>query len=94
MHPIEFGNMVMMLLGAVLSVSGVIIVYRTINGMIRARMTDPGGKLYAGSNALNVLIGVVFAIAGVLFVINNLRGNPLETKNSSLEPKAQTKLIA
>ncbi len=94
MHPIEFGNIVMMLLGVVLTISGIIIVYRTTNGMIRARMTDPSAKLYIGSNALNVVIGIVFAIAGVLFVLNNLRGNPLEIKSSKLESHAHSKLVS
>ncbi len=88
----------MMLLGATLVISGVVIVYRTANGMIKARMVEPGGQLYLGSNALNFVIGIVFAAAGVLFVVNNLRGNPLEsvsdTHSLNLKSESHSNLIA
>jgi len=77
MHPIETGNIVLIVMGALLVLSGPVIVYRTVRGVLMKRREDPNAKLQLFSNGINVLIAVVFFFAGILFIINNLRGNPL-----------------
>ena len=76
-YPSQFGNIVMMCLGVALVVSGPVIVYRTIKGIVEKRKIDPKSDMHLISNGINLLIAVLFGIAGVLFIINNLRGNPL-----------------
>lgn len=80
MHPIETGNIVLILLGIALVVSGIVIIYRTVTGMIRLKKESPSASLNIFSNLLNVIIAGMFIFAGVLFVVNNLRGNPLHLK--------------
>jgi uncharacterized membrane protein YidH (DUF202 family) len=80
MHPIETGNIVLIILGVALVVAGFVIIYRTVTGMIRIRKETPTASLNLFSNLLNVIIAGMFIFAGVLFVINNLRGNPLHLK--------------
>lgn len=87
MHPIETGNIVLIMVGGLLQIGGVVIIYRTVMGMVRARKKDPRAPLYVFSNAINIVIAVVFMIAGVLFVINNLRGNPLKVVPPASELK-------
>ena len=77
MHPIEAGNIVLILLGVALIVSGIVIVYRTVRGMVR---TVPKDLKEWGSHLINLVIAVVFVVAGALFIVNNLRGNPLKFK--------------
>ena len=77
MKPIETGNIVLILMGVLLVLSGPLIFYKTITGMIARRRADPKASLHWFSNGLNFIIAVLFLIAGVLFIINNLRGNPL-----------------
>ena len=76
-HPIELANILLILLGVVLVVSGPVIVYRTIRGMREIRKQDAQGDLHWWSNGINLVIALVFFAAGILFVVNNLRGNPL-----------------
>lgn len=78
MHPIETDNIILIGVGVLLQVGGIVIIYRTIMGMVRARKKDARAPLHLFSNALNLVIAVVFMVAGVLFVINNLRGNQLK----------------
>jgi hypothetical protein len=78
MHPIETGNIVMMILGALLVGSGPVIIYRTVRGWIKNRSQIDAKVLL--SDGLNLLIAVVFFVAGILFIVNNLRGNPLHFK--------------
>ena len=85
MHPIETENIVLIGIGILLQVGGIVIIYRTIMGMVRARKKDARAPLHLFSNALNLVIAVVFMVAGVLFVINNLRGNPLK----EVHPKSE-----
>ena len=76
-HPIELGNILLILTGIVLFVSGPIVAYRTAVGMVRIHREDPKASLHWGSNLINFLIAALFLVGGVFFVINNLRGNPL-----------------
>ena len=78
MHPIQTGNIVLILVGIGLILSGPYIIYRTIKGVKQRRKLDPKASLHIFSNGLNFIIAVLFFGAGILFVINNLRGNPLE----------------
>ena len=75
--PIELGNIVLILIGVLLVLSGPYIVFRTIQGLRQRRLVDPTAKLHVFSNGLNFLIALLFFAAGILFVVNNLRGNPL-----------------
>ena len=77
MGTIEFGNIILILLGFVLLLSGPYIGYRTVAGVLERRKADPTAKLYVFSNGINLLIAVLFFFAGILFIVNNLRGNPL-----------------
>ncbi|MBI4405381.1 MAG: hypothetical protein HY537_14550 [Deltaproteobacteria bacterium] len=77
MHPLETGNIILIILGAVLVLSGPYIIYRTIKGILDRRKADPQARIQLFNSALNFLIAVFFFIAGILFIINNLRGNPL-----------------
>ncbi len=76
-HPLVLGNYLLIGVGVLLLLSGPIIVYRTAKGMMALRSEDPKADLHPWSNGLNFLIGVVFFGAGILFILNNLRGNPL-----------------
>lgn len=76
-HPIELGNILLMVAGVALIVSGPVIGYRTAIGMMKTRKEDPKASLHWGSNIVNFLIAVFFFVTGICFVINNLRGNPL-----------------
>jgi di/tricarboxylate transporter len=74
---IELSNVLLILFGIVLFVSGPYIGYRTVAGVLERRKADPQAKLHLFSNGINILIAVLFLLAGILFVLNNLRGNPL-----------------
>lgn len=76
-YPLETGNYILILIGVILLGSGPYILYRTVTGMLKARAADPKADLHWVSNLVNVLIGVSFFFAGILFILNNLRGNPL-----------------
>lgn len=79
-HTLQTANILLMLLGGVLVVSGPIIIYKTLQGMKLERdivRKSHQKALNTASNALNFVIAVVFSLAGVLFILNNLRGNPL-----------------
>lgn len=77
MGKIELGNVVLILLGIVLLGSGPYIGYRTVAGVLERKKTDPTAKTHWFSNGINILIAVLFFFAGILFIVNNLRGNPL-----------------
>jgi hypothetical protein len=77
MRPIETGNIILIIVGAGLVLSGPYIVYRTVFGVLERRKTDPKANLHLVSNGINFLIAVLFFMAGILFIVNNLRGNPL-----------------
>ncbi len=77
---IETGNFVVILIGTGLVVSGPYIVYRTLKGMLEVRRANPSAPLkdlHLFSNGINFLIAILFFFAGILFIVNNLRGNPL-----------------
>lgn len=76
-YPIEPANIALIVVGIGLVISGPVIVYRTLRGMIQIRRLDAHGDVHWFSNSINLLIAVVFFLAGILFVLNNLRGNPL-----------------
>lgn len=76
-YPLETGNYVLILVGIILIGAGPYILYRTVTGVLKARAADPKVSLHPISNGINVLIAVSFFFAGILFVLNNLRGNPL-----------------
>lgn len=78
MHSIQTANIVLILIGIVLILSGPYILYRTVHGVIQRRREDPSASLQLFSNFLNIIIGVLFFVAGILFVVNNLKGNPFE----------------
>ncbi|MBM4303631.1 MAG: hypothetical protein FJ112_04830 [Deltaproteobacteria bacterium] len=78
MNSIQTANVVLILLGVVLILSGPYILYRTVFGVVQRRREDPGASLQPFSNFLNIVIGVLFFVAGILFVMNNLRGNPFQ----------------
>ena len=75
--PIETGNIILIIVGVLLVLSGPLIIYRTVKGVLERRRFDPQAKLHVFSNGLNFLIAVLFFLAGILFIVNNLRGNPL-----------------
>jgi hypothetical protein len=76
-HPIELGNIVLIIVGVLLVLSGPVIVWRTIQGVKQRRLEDPKASMNIVSNGLNMLIAVLFFAAGILFIVNNLKGNPL-----------------
>lgn len=76
-YPVQFANVVLAILGVVLLVSGPYICYRTVIGVKKARQADPKASLHVFNNGINLIIGVCFFFAGILFIVNNLRGNPL-----------------
>jgi len=75
--PIEWGNIALILVGFVLIFSGPLILYRTVRSVLKARQEDPKASIQPFNNGFNILIGILFFGAGILFVLNNLRGNPL-----------------
>jgi divalent metal cation (Fe/Co/Zn/Cd) transporter len=77
MHPIQTANIVLIIVGVLLVLSGPYIIYRTVRGVYESRKKDPDAKVAWFSNGLNFLIAVLFFLAGIFFVLNNLKGNPL-----------------
>lgn len=77
MKSLETGNYVLILVGALLVGSGPLIIYKTVTGVRQRRKEDPKASLHVFSNGLNFVIAILFFVAGILFIINNLRGNPL-----------------
>lgn len=84
--PIEVGNIILIIVGVALVLSGPYIVYRTVTGVMERRRADPKAKLHLLSNGLNFLIAALFFLAGILFIVNNLRGNPLALDTRPLAP--------
>lgn len=77
-YPIETGNIVLILVGVCLVLLGPYIVYRTAIDVRRRRSAGESIKAQTwASHALNFVIAALFLFAGILFVVNNLRGNPL-----------------
>ena len=77
-YPLELGNYILILVGIALILSGPYFSYRTVLD-IKKRQAGGGGikPMQWGSFALNFLIAIAFFFAGILFVVNNLRGNPM-----------------
>lgn len=76
-HPLGTGNYVLIFVGIILIVLGPYIAYRAWKD-VAARLEK--GTMTSNqwlSQALNIVIALLFEFAGVLFVVNNLRGNPL-----------------
>jgi hypothetical protein len=76
-YPLEIANVLLILVGVVLFGSGPWIAWKTATGMAQTRKNDPQASLHWGNNLVNFLIAFLFFVAGILFVLNNLRGNPL-----------------
>lgn len=77
-YPLETGNYVLIVLGIVLAFLAPYIVYRTVVDVrTRKEKKEVIAMKQWGSHAINLLIAGLFFFAGVLFVINNVRGNPL-----------------
>ncbi len=77
-YPLETGNFILILVGVFLVLLGPYIVYRTVTDVRRRKQAGEAIKAQTwASHALNFLIAALFLFAGVLFVVNNLRGNPL-----------------
>lgn len=75
MNPIQLGNWVLILLGVCMVVGGPYLIFRTVQGELQARKSQiPPQWINSG---INLLIGAALGFAGVLFIVNNLRGNPL-----------------
>ncbi|MCB0403490.1 MAG: hypothetical protein KDD51_01795 [Bdellovibrionales bacterium] len=89
-YPVTTGNIILIVLGAALVVSGPYITYRTIKGVMDARKQDPGAPVHYFSNGINFLIAIVFFFAGILFIRNNLAGNPLALLPGGTPPAAQS----
>lgn len=77
MHPIQSGNFVLIGLGVLLILSGPYIIYKTVMGVLRRKNEGSKAPIQWFNDGLNLLVAVLFFIAGILFVVNNLRGNPL-----------------
>lgn len=78
MHPIQTGNWVLIGLGIVMTLGGPWLLYRTVRYELLVKTVTPGNATSQKVNAaINLLIGAALLFAGVLFIINNLRGNPL-----------------
>lgn len=92
MHPIETGNVVMILVGIALVISGPWLFYSSVATMVRARRANPNADMQKFNNGLNLLIGVLFLLAGILFVVNNLRGNPLHFKTQTHSERIVSKI--
>lgn len=75
--PIQLGNIVLIILGLLLVVSGPVITYRTVKGVLMRKKEEPNADVQWFSNGLNLVIAILFFLAGILFIINNLKGNPL-----------------
>ena len=75
--PMEWGNWALIVIGLGLIISGPVFVYRTLQTIKRIKREDPKASIQPFNNGFNLLIGVLFFFAGILFVLNNLRGNPL-----------------
>jgi 4-hydroxybenzoate polyprenyltransferase len=75
--PLEWGNFALIAVGIALLVSGPIIVVRTIQAVKKIRHENPKASVQPFNNGFNLLIGLLFFGSGILFILNNLRGNPL-----------------
>ena len=75
MNPIQLGNWVLILLGIVMVGGGPLLIYRTVAAELQAKKA--GIALQWINSGINLVIGLALLFAGVLFIVNNLRGNPL-----------------
>jgi hypothetical protein len=77
-YPLDLANYVLILLGIVLIGAGPYIAFRTVKDIqAKAKTGEKLALQQWGSHALNFVIAILFLFAGVLFVVNNLKGNPL-----------------
>ena len=76
-YPIQTGNIILILVGVVLVLSGPYIIYRTIKAVKTIRRLTPNESIQPFNNGLNIVIALLFSFAGIYFIVNNLRGNPL-----------------
>jgi H+/Cl- antiporter ClcA len=83
MHPIETGNIVLIVVGLVMIISGPWIIYNVVTGLVRVRRTDPQAEVQKVNMGTNLVIAVILFFAGILFVKNNLSGNPLHFKTQT-----------
>lgn len=75
--PLEWGNFALIGVGLALLLSGPVIVFRTLQAVKKIRQENPKASIQPFNNGFNLVIGVLFFGAGILFILNNLRGNPL-----------------
>lgn len=75
--PLEWGNFALIGVGLALLMSGPVIVFRTLQAVKKIRKENPKASVQPFNNGFNLVIGVLFFGAGILFILNNLRGNPL-----------------
>lgn len=75
MHPIQLGNWLLIVLGIGMIVCGPWMVVSAIKSEIRSRALKAKSDWF--NTGFNLIVGPVLFLAGILFVINNLRGNPL-----------------
>jgi threonine/homoserine/homoserine lactone efflux protein len=80
MHPIETGNIILIILGIVMFISGPWILYGVVKGYLKAKRENKTAEIQKFNAVTNLVIGVILFFAGILFVVNNLRGNPLHFK--------------
>jgi hypothetical protein len=77
MHPIQLGNWILIVFGVCMVAGGPYLIYRTVATEIQLVKANPGTKPQWINSGINLIIGAALLFAGVLFVLNNLRGNPL-----------------
>jgi hypothetical protein len=77
MHPIQLGNWILILLGVLMVLGGPWLAYRTVMTELAILRQKPGSQPQWFNSGINLVIGIVLFLAGILFVVNNLRGNPL-----------------
>lgn len=76
MQNIQLANLMMILLGIVMTISGPWIAVRTVQWEKNRRAENPAIRPDWFNSGFNLVIGVLLLLAGILFVVNNLRGNP------------------
>lgn len=75
--PMEWGNFALIFIGIGLIFAGPTVIYKTVMGVKKLRTEDPKASIQPFNNGFNLVIGALFFFAGILFILNNLRGNPL-----------------
>lgn len=78
---LQIGNYLLIALGTLLAVSGPWLLVRTLRSFFAAAPPSlphgGAGQFDILTRLVNIIIALLFLGAGVLFILNNLRGNPL-----------------